>query len=183
MEEFRVGQRLPDVGPLPVAAMPLRPNESYLVRRGKTRPVLVVATEGAAVNSEFKRTGSSWQHKPSLLVAPYYGIEADGTRGGWNSQFVERIQQAEYPQYVWDILPIATSDYGSILRLDHLMPLGADPANWITTEHQLTDDALTVLDEWIDWHITGTLAADGILTDIRQHLAKLSTESGLQESG
>ena len=30
-------------------------------------------------------------------VAPYYGATADGTRGGWNPEFVQRIQRVDTP--------------------------------------------------------------------------------------
>jgi hypothetical protein len=153
--------------------MPLRTGETYLVRRGKIRPAVVLAVPGTEVEERFKRHGASWQHKPAFLMAPYYGVAADGTRGGWNPEFVSRIQRAEYSQYVWDVLPVGGSDDGSILRLDHVFPVGADPANWQTTEYKLRADALAILDEWFSWHQTTTLPAGGMLELLRQELGKL----------
>lgn len=174
IEEFRAGQPMPEVSPLPVASMPLRSGETYLVKRGKLRPAVVIAMEGVAVEDHLKRSGASWQHRPALLVAPYYGVEADGTRAGWDPEFVARIQRAEYSQYVWDILPIGGSDEGSILRLDHVFPIGADAANWLLTDYRLRSDALTYLDEWLSWHTNGTLIADGLLAYTRGELAKIA---------
>ena len=174
IEEFRTGDPPSDVSALPVAGLPIRTGETHLVRRGKTRPVIVLAMPGIPVDDDFKRHGTSWQYKPALLAAPYYGVEADGTRGGWNPEFVARIQRAEYSQYVWDVLPIGGSSQGSILRLDHVFPIGADPANWILTNYRLRGDALTYLDEWLSWHTSGTLFEEGLLSYTRTELAKLA---------
>ena len=163
LEEFRIGDPVQDVAVLPVAGMPLRTGESFLVRRGKARPAVVVAVEGVLVDPRFKRTAAKWQSNPTLLAAPYYGVASDGTRGGWNPEFVGRIQRAEYCQYVWDLLPIGGSDDGSILRLDHLFPIGADPSNWKLTRFELRGEALSILDEWLAWHLTGSLDPNGAL--------------------
>ena len=173
IEEFRTGEPTPGVSPLPVAGLPLRSGETYLVRRGKTRPAVVVALPGSHIAEHLRRTGASWQHRPTALLAPFYGIEADGTRGGWNPEFVGRIQRAEYSQYVWDLLPVGGSESGSILRLDHLFPIGFDPSNWTPTEYRLRDDALRFLDEWVSWHVTGKLTVDGLLAFTRAELSKI----------
>lgn len=174
VEEFRVGDPPGDVSALPVAGLPLRGGETHVVRRGKTRPVVVVAMPGTPVEESFRRNAASWQHRPAVLVAPYYGVQADGTRAGWNPEFVARIQRAEYSQYVWDILPVDGLPGGSILRLDHLFPIGADPANWVASEYRLRDDALAILDEWLSWHTSGAIVEGGILDFGRAELAKLA---------
>lgn len=172
LEEFRVGDAPPDESLLPVAALPVRPGETRVVRRGKVRPALVVATGGPVVASDLRRGAASWQSNPTLLVAPYYGADVGGTRGGWNPEFVRRIQHAEYSQYLWDNLPIGNTE-GSILRLDHVFPVGADPSNWRLTDFTLSSAALEIVDEWLTWHITGGLAEDGALDCARKVLAEL----------
>ena len=77
----------------------------------------MVASPGDTIEPRFTRHSASWQHRRALLVAPYYGVQADGTRAGWNPEFVSRIQRAEYSQYVWDRLPEGGLREGSILRL------------------------------------------------------------------
>ena len=175
LEDFRVGDPLGNVSALPVAGLPLRHGETFLVRRGKIRPAVVLATSGTPVDPQFKRNAASWQHRPALLVAPYYGVPADGTRGGWNLEFVSRIQRAEYSQYAWDVLPERGLPEGSILRLDHLFPVADDAANWKLTDYRLRDEALAILDEWLSWHFSGTLDADGVLHFARAEIAKLET--------
>src|SRR5207302_873569 len=57
-----------------------------------------------------------WQSARTLLVAPFYGADASGTRGGWPAPFVDRIRRAEYPQYIWDQLPSPGGPIDSIFR-------------------------------------------------------------------
>ena len=178
MEEFRIGDPPRSVSTLPVAGLPLRDGETYLVRRGKIRPVVVVALPGAQVEGRFTRHSASWQHRRALLVAPYYGVQADGTRAGWNPQFVSRIQRAEYSQYVWDRLPAGGLPGGSVLRLDHVFPIGDDPANWTLFDYRLRDDARAILDEWLSWHVSGFLDQGGMLEFARAELAKLDPTGG-----
>ncbi len=113
--------------------------------------------------------GARWQTAPTLLVAPYYGVDPDGTRGGWRPEFVQRIRRAEYPQYVWDALPIG-GPKESVLRLDHAFPVARNPAAFRATEHRLSSDALGVLDEWLTWLVRGTLEANSLLAYIRTQL-------------
>jgi hypothetical protein len=173
LEEFRTGDPIGDVSALPVAGFPLRTGETHIVRRGKLRPVLVLATGGAPIPRELRAGSANWQSNQTLLVAPYYGVASDGSRGGWNSEFVRRIQRVEYSQYIWDNLPIGSSDAGSILRLDHVFPVGSDPANWQVTPWRLSSDAMTFVDEWLSWHLTGGLPVGGVLEIARTELPRL----------
>ncbi len=58
----------------------------------------------------------------------------------------------------------------SIIRLDHLQPIGRHPNSYEWTPHTLTDNALRVLDEWLVWLTTGELPKDGLLAEIRSTL-------------
>lgn len=91
IEPFRIGQ--PMSGPastLPVAALPLRPGESYFVQRGKVRPALIIAGPGDDVPRELTAGTARWLTAQTLLVAPYYGKDQDGTRGGWPQPLADR---------------------------------------------------------------------------------------------
>ena len=168
VEPFRIGDRLPPAG-LPVAGLPQPAGEEYLVYRGKFRPVVVVSEGGPDIPGGLRTGGARWQTAPTLLVAPYYGVDPDGTRGGWRPEFVQRIRRAEYPQYVWDALPIG-GPKESVLRLDHAFPVARNPAAFRATEHRLSSDALGVLDEWLTWLVRGTLEASSLLAYIRTQL-------------
>ncbi len=59
---------------------------------------------------------------------------------------VERTRHREYPQFFWDQLPISGVEE-SILRLDHLQPMGTHHDAYQMSEYKLSDDALEVVDE------------------------------------
>jgi hypothetical protein len=133
VEPFRAGATGPPAG-LPVAGMPQAPGEEFVVYKGKTgRPVLVLSEGGPAIPAAMRTGAARWPTAPTLLVAPYYGADQDGTRGGWRPDFVQRIRRAEYPQYIWDSLPIG-GPRESILRLDHLFPIARNAAAFEVTE-------------------------------------------------
>jgi hypothetical protein len=173
IETFRVGDPPKGIATLPVAALPVREGETYLVGRGKRRPAIVVSTGGAPIPKDLRGGQNRWQSAQAILVAPYYGADPSATRGGWPAPFVERIRRAEYPQYVWDILPIGPSEIKSILRLDHIMPVGADSANWRIEPYVLSEEARELFDQWLSWLITGNLSDASALGYARTELAKL----------
>jgi hypothetical protein len=154
-EPFRYGDALPPAG-LPAAGLPQRPGEEHLVFVAKPRPVLVISEGGPAIERSLRTGGARWQTAPTLLVAPYSGVDRDGTRGGWPQPFVQRIRRAEFPQYMWDSLPLGGADE-SVLRLDHVFPIGRNAANFRVTVHRLSPKAIGVLDEWVRWLLTGEL--------------------------
>lgn len=182
IELFRVGQplRVPE-GVLPVAALPLHPGEAYFVYRGKVRPALVLAGPGDAVPRTLMSGSAGWLTAHTLLVAPYYGKDPDGTRGGWPQPLADRIRLAEYDRFVWDKLPIPGPEE-SILRLDHIFPIGADPANYEVTRHRLSAEALRIVDEWVRWRLTGSIEGCDNLVSIRELLLEADGASGSSDA-
>jgi hypothetical protein len=171
IETFRMGDPPKGIATLPVAALPMRDGETYLVQRGKRRPAVVIGAGGVAVSTELRAGREHWQSARSILVAPFYGAAPNSSRGGWPEPFVDRIRHVEYPQYVWDVLPLSVSTASmSILRLDHLFAVGADPANWQTEPYVLGPDALGVIDDWTGWLLAGRLPADSALAYLRAEL-------------
>jgi hypothetical protein len=140
--------------------------------RGKVRPVIVLSTGGDEVRKEHRTGAARWQSSPTLLVAPFYGADQDGSRGGWRPEFVQRIRRCEYPQYIWDRLPLSNVSE-SILRLDHIQPIGHHENSFDWTPHCLSDEALRIVDEWLYWLGTGTMLENFILPGIRAELLKL----------
>ena len=104
LEEFRVGGTPPRAPTLPVAAMPLRDGESYMVLRGKRRPGLILAEPEPEVEIDpsLTRGKRRWQTARTRLVAPFYSANGTSWRGGWAPELVTRIQHCEYPQYFWE---------------------------------------------------------------------------------
>ena len=168
IEPLRIGG--PRSAPrLPVAAMPTYEGEVHAVYRAKVRPALVLSAPTPEVPKALRTGAAGWQTSPTLLVAPYYGVDPGGRRGGWREEFVDRIRRGEYPQYLWDKLPLGGAQE-SILRLDHVQPVGRHANACAPTAYCLSDDALDVLDEWFEWLWTGLVRTDGVLAMIRGHL-------------
>ena len=144
-----------------------------MVARAKKRPALVLSMGGTEVPPELRGGPSArWMTAPTVLVAPYYGVEANEKRAGWKPAFVERIRHCEFPQYQWDMLPIDGADF-SILRLDHLQPVGRHHDTVEVTRFNLCRDGLVILDEWLRWLVTGQMSPAGVLHDLREGLLGL----------
>lgn len=81
--------------------------------------------------------------------------------------FVERIRHCEYPQFLWDSLSVGGPDE-SILRLDHLQPIGAHHNSHEVSEYKLSDNALEVVDELTNLLIRGEIPEDSLTTMYRK---------------
>ncbi len=165
---LRVNQPLKKAA-LPVAAMPLHAGEVWAAYRAKRRPCLIVGSGGRLVDQVFTRGMAGHSTAPTVLGAPYYGATRDGSRGGYNPEFVERTRHCEYPQFLWDRLPIAGPEE-SILRLDHLQPMGAHHKAYRLSEYKLSDDALEVVDELFRLLIWGQIPEDSLIAMYREEI-------------
>lgn len=155
---------------LPAAILPLYRNECYIVQRSKKRPVLLLGDGGPEIPKNMRSSMKpGWQTNPVITVAPYYGSRKKGC-SKWYEPFVERIKRCEYPQYLWDILPINSETESSILRLDHIQPIGKHHDSYELTEYCLKEDAVDLMREWLDWLFTGEMDAEGILNIIQNEL-------------
>lgn len=172
LDNFHIGKQRPKVAGLPVAALPQFPNERRLVFRAKRRPVIVVS-DFARYPS--KRGGSAaWIVAPSVLVAPCFGVDQAGTRGGWPPHLVETIRHCQLPQYMWERLPIPNGTDESIIRFDQIHPLRCNTDSFVYAGYHLTETALGVLDDWVLWYRTGTLDEDGALLLAHRDLPALA---------
>ena len=155
---------------LPVAAMPLHSGEVWAAYRAKKRPCLILGSGGRPVDKELTRDMARHSTAPTILAAPYYGATQDGTRGGYNPAFVERIRHCEYPQFLWDQLPVTGGPDESILRLDHLQPIGTHHNSYEVTEHKLSDYAVQVVDELVNLLIWGEVPEDSLTAMYRNEI-------------
>lgn len=140
--------------------------------RAKKRPVVVVSTGGVDVPKSLRVGAARYQTNPTLVAAPFYGADQGGSSGGWKPDFVARIRRCEYPQYMWDKLPLSGRNE-SILRLDHLQPVGRHGESYELTDFELHEEALDLFDEYLQWFLTGRLFEDGIVNEIRKVLLGL----------
>lgn len=155
---------------LPVAAMPLSGGEVWAAYRAKKRPCLVIGSNNPAVDQALIKGTPKNSTAAMVLVAPYYGVDRDGRRAGYKPEFVERVRHCEYPQFVWDRLPTTSGPDESILRLDHLQPIGADGTSYKISEFKLSDGALAIIDELVQWLIWGGVDADGLIALYREEI-------------
>lgn len=137
---------------LPVAAMTLYQNEIWTVYRAKLRPCLVLGKTYNMVPQEVKLGQPKRNTAPTLLVAPYYGADRDGSRAGYNPEFIERVRHIRYPQFFIDMLPIG-GPKESLLRFDHLQPIGAHYDSIRKTGYCLNEGALEILDELVELYL------------------------------
>lgn len=169
MRQQRQGSRRP------VAGLPDVPGEIYTVYRAKRRPVLVLGGGSTDPVERSLTVGmANWQTAPTVIVAPYYGATQSGTRGGFNQPFVARIRRAEYPEYMWDSLPVGGRDTEeSILMLNQAQPIGRHYKSFEATEYRLCDDAIEVVEDWLNWLLTGELDPRSVLGTFREGVAAL----------
>lgn len=156
---------------LPVAGLPAYEGEVRIVQRAKKRPALVLSSLGTEVASGLRTGSARYQTNRSVLVAPYYGADQSGRRGGFRSEFLKRIRRAVYPQYMWDSLPIG-GPAESVLRLDHVQPLGENAQAVEVTPYRLASEAAEVVEEWLTWFRTGELSQNGILALFRSEMSR-----------
>ena len=160
---------------LPVAALQDFPGERKFVYRAKKRPVVIISLGGPEVPKSLRPgTKPKWQTAPTMLVAPYYGSEKTDLRAGWHGTLVERIQRCEYPQYMWEKLPINNPPRESILKFDHVQPLGRHYKSIELTDYVLCDDALEVLNDWLMWLIRNEMPQESYLYEIRESLLDIN---------
>ena len=82
---------------------------------------------------------------------------------------VERTRHCEYPQFFWDQLPISGPEE-SILRLNHLQPIGNHHNAHQLSEYKLSDDALEVVDELFRLLIWGEISEDSLIAMYREEI-------------
>jgi|SRR5579862_384936 len=136
---------------LPVAGLPHFQDEVRLVYRAKRRPMLVLSGSGSPIEATLRVGMARYQTNPTILAAPYYSCESR-----WNKEFVERIRRCTYSQYIFDVLPIP-GGRESILRLNHVQPIGAHSEAYELTEFTLSGPALDVVEQQFRWFRQGVL--------------------------
>ncbi|RUQ78588.1 hypothetical protein [Legionella septentrionalis] len=161
---------------LPVAAMPNYENEVWAAYRAKKRPCIVLREASSNVDKSLTQGKANHSVAPTITIAPYYGADENGKRAGYTQEFRERVRHCEYPQFLWDKLPVGNVDE-SILRLDHSQPYGAHSKAIQLTDYKLSPDALDILDDLISWITKGGVSEDSILLTYREAIEKTFYEN------
>lgn len=150
---------------LPVAALPLYESEQFCVYRAKKRPAVIISKGGPPVEKELTRDLPKSRTVPTVLVAPSYGADT-----GYRKEFIERVRHCEYPQFMWDLLPVGGKEKGSIIRLDHMQPVVRNTKTIEFTRYCLSEKAMVFVMEWVDWLISGQMVQNSALCETREFL-------------
>ena len=142
---------------LPSAAINLHQGEILIANKAKKRPAIVISTGGDKIDKKLTLGVAKYQISSTILVVPSYGIKRKIGGEKFSTEFKKRIRQGLYPQYILENLPISSNDRESYIRLDHIQPIGKHHQSIELTPYYLTEEALNILDEWIDWLFYGTL--------------------------
>lgn len=165
---------------LPAAAFP----DGAFIYPGKVRPVVVVGHVHGGPNRATRGSANSVT-KPALSVAPYYGADQAGSRAGFPLEFISRIRHAQYAQFFWDHLPsglphVGRSECSSVLRMDQIFPIyrnrDKDVAAWSPSGWTLSEQARSVLEEWLFWQVRGGIPSEGIIDTFRTILQEMDGE-------
>jgi hypothetical protein len=73
---------------------------------------------------------------------------------------------------MWDKLPIGGSSE-SILRLDHVQPVGLHSNSFELLPYELSGEAMEIVNTQFEWLLTGSLSPESVLADIRTALREL----------
>ncbi len=156
----------------PVAALPLASGEVHGVFRTKRRPMIVLSEISPSVPRSQQLGGRGWQTSAAVLAAPAYGIAKTPTRTGWPAGLIPFVQKAEYPQYMWDIFPNLGEPTGSIVRFDQVCPIGTGSQAYEPTENVLSPVAMTIVEDWFQWFLTGLIPERSALKAARDLLTE-----------
>ena len=168
VEPFAMGTPHPPAQ-LPVPAMPRARGEDFLAIKGKYRPALIVSAGGPELPGELRRGAPRRHTATTLLLAPYFTADQNGTRAGYRPEFVDRVRRGEYPHFCWDKLPLGGAGE-SLLRLDYLFPVPKERTAVELLPHRLAPEGLAILDDWLTWLFTGQLDGDSELAFLREGL-------------
>jgi len=157
---------------IPVAALPAFENEINSIYRAKKRPAIIICEGGELVDARLTLGKPNWQTAPTILVVPYYGVDEGEKRAGFNPEFIKRVRQCVYPQFMWDKLPVQGA-IESIMRLDHLQPIGKHHDTIELTNYRLSKDAIMILDEWLRWLLYGDFAEDSMLLFFKNQIQEI----------
>ena len=157
---------------LPVAGLPLHENEVWAAYKAKKRPCLVLGgTDCPEVEKYLIRGKPKSATSNTFVAAPYFGCDHNSRRSGYNEAFIQKVRHCLYPQFFWDILPInSKSTNSSLLRFDQLRPIGRHHDSYELTEHQLSEDALEIIDDILGVILWGGLPEESIVLDFVEQI-------------
>lgn len=158
---------------LPVAAMTINSKEVWTAYKAKKRPCLALSDIPPLVQKQLTRNLPKKNFAPAIKVAPYYGVDQSSSRAGYPAEFVERVRHAEYRNFFWDMLPVSSGTKESLLRLDHIQPVGFHYNSYELAGWKLTEEALEVVDDWFLWSLYGKIRGDSPLLEYQDLIKEM----------
>jgi len=71
-----------------------------------------------------------------------------------------------YKQFMYDELPHASGE-PSVLRFDHILPVGSHTKSYKPLGYKLGDEALKILDEYLQWNLFGGVEEDAFILEFK----------------
>jgi hypothetical protein len=161
-----------DYSRLPVAPLPQYPGETGVVYRAKKRPALIIHAGCPDIPSDLRKDKPRYQTDACILVVPFFTAESGGGRAGYTPAFVERVRRCEYPQFFWDILPESTAGADSLMKLDHIQPVGRNHSIVEVTNYRLSDLALEIMKQFFNWFFHNQLPSDSLLYGFKVDISR-----------
>lgn len=97
-----------------------------------------------------------------------YGTEKNDKRAGWGRELLDRIRRCEYPQYMLTSAPPIAKGELSVVRFDHIQPVGKHHDSFEPLGYRLGDEALKLMDDWIEWLRCGHLDRRTFLGELQE---------------
>ena len=157
---------------LPVAPLPQYSGETSAVYRTKKRPALIVHAGCSDIPNALRKNKPRYQTDPCILVAPFFTAEQGPDRKGYTPAFVERVRRCEYPQFFWDTLPESKSGATSLMKLDHIQPVGRNHSVVEVTNYKLSDLAVEIMKQFLDWFLHDQLPDDSVFYGFKVDISK-----------
>jgi hypothetical protein len=152
-QQLNIREKRSPASILPIAGLADYDGEHYIVQRAKVRPALVIDCDCDYPNPEHGQ--AKWQTHPTMSIIPIYGCDQSDKRAGWPPRLLQAIRRVKWPQYLWDKLPIDGPTKESVMMLNRIMPIGRHQNYYEVLPWFLSDQALAIVDEWLDWLRTG----------------------------
>lgn len=158
---------------LPIAGLPQIEDGSYALSPYKKRPALVLASPADPPDEKLTLGLAGYQKAPCFIVAPYYGTDKNGMRGGYPEELVRLVRRCKYPHFFWDCLPLKGDTTSSLLRLDAMFSVVHDRTWYQHTGFRLSQDGMEIVAEYLEWFMTGALPKESLIRDVRAKLEEL----------
>jgi hypothetical protein len=123
-----------------------------------------VPVEGGVVD----RGRLLWAVVPHVDQHPFALFAKGRTESTEHGRADYEVKPLTRQQFMWDSLPTYKGERASVLRLDHVQPIGNHAESYELTNYKLAPDALSLVEEHLTWLRMRELPEGALLPDIRE---------------